>query len=146
MQHAKRMVLVDEKFLEHMWRKEDSSWKRPTEQKVKSLLNRELKSDLDDTNIPDDLKVKQHQQHLNRFLQTKRQLPESNKDLIDFEAPESTKDLINFEPVKNLIEPTVGDLLGSYSEPIKSKKKKTSASIRRSKRKPKKIVWEEWTT
>ena len=75
------MVLVDEKFLEHMWRKEDSAWKRPTEQKVKSLLNRELKTDLDNSNIPDDIKVKQHQQHLNRFLHTKRQLPE---DLINF--------------------------------------------------------------
>ena len=140
------MVLVDEKFLEHMWRKEDSSWKRPTEQKVKSLLNRELKTDLDDSAIPDDIKVKQHQQHLNRFLHTKRQLPE---DVINFETPESKKDLINFEPTKTVIEPSVDDLLDSYLEPIKSKrvgKRKASVSIRRSKRKPKKIVWEEWTT
>ena len=55
MQFGKRMVLVDEKFLENLWRKEDSSWKRPTEQKAKSLLNRVLKSDLDDPVTPDDI-------------------------------------------------------------------------------------------
>jgi len=88
MQHAKRMVLVDEKSLEHLYQKEDSSWKRPTEHKAKSLLNRELKTDLDDPSIPDDIKVKQHQQHLNRFLHTTRKLPAAEPEvLIDFQTP-----------------------------------------------------------
>ena len=127
MQHAKRMVLVDEKFLEHFWRKEDSSWKRPTEQKAKSQLNRELKSDLDDPTIPNDVKAKQHQQHLNRFLHTTRQLPvaEASQDLIDLK--------------------TVDDLLGLEPAKKKAKKaKKKVLAVRRSKRKPKKVVWEEW--
>ena len=152
------MILIDPKFLEHLYRKEeDSSWKRPTEQTVKSQLNRELKSDLDHSNIPDDIKVKQHQQHLNRFLQTKRQLQEDSvKNLIDFEASEpAAKNLIDFEvpdvAKKSIdkIESTVGDLLGSFSEPIKSKKisrKKASVPIRHSTRKPKKVVWEKWLT
>ena len=151
------MILIDEKFLERILRKEDDLWKRPTDQTVKSQLNRELKSDLDYSNIPDDIKVKQHQQHLNRFLQTKRQLQEDSvKNLIDFEASEpAAKNLIDFEAPDvakksiDKIEPAVGDLLGSFTQPIKSKKigkKKASVSIRHSKREPKKkIVWQEWT-
>ena len=142
------MILIDPKFLEHLCRKEDDlSWKRPTDQTVKSQLNRELKSDLDYSNIPDDIKVKQHQQHLNRFLQTKRQLQEDSvKNLIDFEAPEPiVKNLIDSNAVKksiDKIEPSVG-------EPIKSKKisrKKAGVPIRHSARKPKKVVWEKWLT
>ena len=143
MLHSKRMVLVDEKFLEHVLRKQDSSWKRPAEQNVKSQLNRELKSDLDDSSIPDDIKVKQHQQHLSRFLHTNRQLPEPSKNVI---SP-STEDLIKIEEAP----PAVDDLLDLQLEPIKSKKKKRKApsvAIRYSKRKPKpkKSIWEEWTT
>jgi len=91
------MVLVDEKLLEHFYRKEDSSWKRPTEQKAKSLLNRELKADLDDPSIPDDIKAKQYQQHLNRCLHTARQLTVTESEtLIDFKTP-SVDDLIGLE-------------------------------------------------
>jgi hypothetical protein len=133
MQHAKRMVLVDEKFLEHFYRKEDSSWKRPTEQKAKSLLNRELKADLDDPSIPDDIKAKQHQQHLNRFLHTTRQLP-----------------VVESETLIDLKTPTVDDLLGlktKFVEPPKKKIKKAKfVVVRKSSRKPKpsKVDWEMW--
>jgi hypothetical protein len=131
MQHAKRMVLVDEKFLEHFWRKEDSSWKRPTEQKAKSHLNRELKSDLDDPNIPDDIKAKQHQQHLNRFLHTTRQLPAVEPEtLIDLKSP------------------SIDDLLGLKADSIKKKEKKAVKKavfpVRKSTRKVKKIKWDAW--
>jgi hypothetical protein len=126
MQHAKRMVLVDEKFLENFWRKDDSSWKRPTEQKAKSLLNHELKSDLDNPSIPDDVKAKQHQQHLNRFLHTSRQLP----------ASEPTQDLIDLKTVDDLL-----DLEIPKKKVKKAKKEVTTA--RRSKRKPKiNFKWE----
>jgi hypothetical protein len=156
------MVLIDEKFLENMLqRKDDLIWKRPTDQTVKSKLSRELKNDLDNyPNIPDDIKVKQHLQHLTRFLQTKRQLQQDpDKNLIDFEPVknlidvepsknlidfETDKNLIDFEPVKKLID--TKDAIDS--EPIKAKKitkKKASVSIRHSARKPKKIVWEQWT-
>ena len=69
------MVLVYEKFLANLWRKEDSSWKRPTVQKAESSLNRELKYNLDNISVSDDIKVKHHRQYLNRFLHTSRQLP-----------------------------------------------------------------------
>jgi len=138
MLHSKRMVLVDEKFLEHVLRKQDSSWKRPVEQKVKSQLNRELKADLDDSSISDDIKVKQHQQHLSRFLHTNRQLPESSKEV-------PTED---FEEVH----PAVNDLLDLQAKQSQKKKRKKAPSVairhskRTNKRKPKKIIWEEWTT
>lgn len=130
MQHAKRMVLVDEKFLENIWRKESSSWKRPTDQKAKSLLNHELKSDLDDSSsIPDDLKAKNHQYHLNRFLHTTRQLPilqqslEPDVEKVDVPKADVKKLAVKKADVKLKAEPT---------------------RRRRSKRKSKKVQWEEW--
>jgi len=56
-----------------------------------------LKAGLDDSSIPDDIKAKQHQQHLNRFLLTARQLPVTKSEtLIDFKTP-SVDDLIGLE-------------------------------------------------
>jgi len=119
------MVLVDERFLDNIWRKENTSWKRTSDDKAKSLLNRELKSNLDGTDIPDDIKAKQHQQHLNRFLHTARELPvveTPKEDLIDFKTVDQ---LLELEPQKK-----------------KPKKKKTvTLTVRKSKRKPKKINW-----
>jgi hypothetical protein len=137
MLHAKRMVLVPEQFLDNFWQKEDSSWKRPTEQKAKSLLNRELKADLNDPVVSDDIKAKQHQQHLNRFLHTARQLPNVTSE--DLKTP-AVQDLIDFKT------PAIQDLLDVEVEKKKKKKskKKVVFTIRRSKRKPKKIDWEEW--
>ena len=112
------MVLVDERFLDNIYRKEP--WKQTSDDRAKSLLNHELKSDLDDSDIPDDIKAKQHQIHLNRFLHTSRQLPivEAAKE-----------DLVVDHPVE--------------PEPEKKKpKKKIKITIRKSKRKVKNIKWE----
>jgi len=95
MNHAKRMVLVDETFLDNLYHKEQSSWRRPPDQKAKSLLNRELQADLDDASILDDIKAKQHQQHLNRFLHTSKQLPVAQPEtLIDLKTS-TVDDLLN---------------------------------------------------
>ena len=130
MQHAKRMVLVDERFLENIWRKENSSWKRPTDQKAKASLHHSLQTDLDEASLPDDIKAKTHQQHLNRLLHTSRQLPVVQQDLIS-------------------LEPKVDDLLKLDVPEVKPAdvKKKTDETPRRSKRrrqKPQKIDWETW--
>jgi hypothetical protein len=100
MEHAKRMVLVDEKMLEyqpklqHFQTKQDLHWKRPTEQSVKSSLSNAMKSVLVDPTEPEDVKAKRHRQLLSRFLQTKRKFAEeppvgdikadAKADLIDF--------------------------------------------------------------
>jgi hypothetical protein len=76
MEIGKRMVLVDEQWLEDVYRKQDSNWKRPTGQKVKSKLNRQMKKNLEENNVPDDGKVKLHNQSLARFLHTRRKIPE----------------------------------------------------------------------
>jgi hypothetical protein len=145
MQHTKRMVLVDEKFLEHFYRKEDSSWKRPSDQKAKSLLNRELKTDLDDPSVPDDIKVKQHQQHLNRFLHTTKQLPvpEPSQDLIDLKTVD---DLLDLEPIKKKVKKDDGASgLESVKKKIKKESKKASFPTRHSNRKSKKYFkWESF--
>lgn len=101
MEAAKRMVLVDERFLDHLYRKQDSNWRKPTDQVAKSKLNRQMKGDLDDCTQPDDLKVKRYNQDLVKFLHTKRKLvespdvqSESEKDKTS-ETSHSQADLIN---------------------------------------------------
>jgi protein required for attachment to host cells len=82
MENTKRMVLVDEKMLDvtsALQAKQDMSWNRPSDQTVKSNINKQMKSTLDDQSIPEDVKAKQYRQQLNRFLQTKRKLPTVNE-------------------------------------------------------------------
>jgi hypothetical protein len=121
MQHAKRMVLVDEKLADNLWRKQDTTWKRPAEQTVKNSLSNDMRMELNNQTLPDDMKVKQYQQMLNRFLNTKRKLPD--------------------EP---LIDLTSTPLLDLETKKKKRKKKTPSFTIRRSKRKVKQPKWEEW--
>jgi hypothetical protein len=140
MEHAKRMVLVDEKMLEyqpmlqHFQTKQDLSWKRPTEQSVKSSLSKAMKSVLVDPTVPEDVKAKRHRQHLSRFLQTKRKLAE---------------------------EPPVGDIKADVGESRsnrfradrrritghKTDTKKKSRKSKRAKKKPERyadIEWDRW--
>lgn len=130
MENAKRMVLIDEKMLDykpmlqHFQTKQDLSWKRPTEQSVKSTISQQLKSTLDDPAIPDDVKAKHYRQNLTRFLHTKRELVETT--------------------------PSVDELLDIKEPPQKKKKKKTPKKRRaseRPKKKPKRfadIDWQSW--
>jgi hypothetical protein len=130
MEHAKRMVLVDEKMLEyqpmlqHFQTKQDLSWKRPTEQSVKSSLSNAMKTVLADPAEPEDVKAKRHRQHLSRFLQTKRKLAEE-PPVGDIKA-DVKADLIDFGP-------TVDELLDIKTDTMKKKKSRKS---KRTKKKP----------
>jgi hypothetical protein len=137
MEHAKRMVLVDEKMLEyqpmlqHFQTKQDLSWKRPTEQSVKSSLSNVMKTVLADPTESEDVKAKWHRQHLTRFLQTKRKLVEE-PPVGDIKAD----DLIDFGP-------TVDELLDIKTDT----KKKKSRKSKRAKKKPERyadIEWDRW--
>ena len=96
--NTKRMVLVDEKLLDsnpilqHFQSKQDLSWKQPTEDTVKTSISKGLKATLDDPTVPDDVKAKRYSHDLNRFLHTKRKLPEvpTVEDLLD-EPPKKPK-------------------------------------------------------
>jgi hypothetical protein len=130
MEHAKRMVLVDEKLADHFFRKQDQNWKRPTEQLAKHNLSKEMRLGLNDESMPEDIRAKQYQQTLSRFLNMKRKLPD--EPLIDLNTTSSVDDLLglSFEEKKK-----------------KSKQKYPPFAIRHSKRKvktPKKLLWEEW--
>jgi hypothetical protein len=141
MENAKRMVLIDEKLLDykpmlqHFQSKQDLSWKRPTEQLVKSSISKQLKSTLDDPTIPEDIKAKRYTHNLSRFLHTKRKLVEE-------------------EPLVDLM-PTVDELLDikAPEEPQKKKKrkrhKKTPEQTRvseRLKKKSRRFADTEWLT
>jgi hypothetical protein len=68
MQHAKKMVLVEERLY-------DELWKRPIVDASKSYLSNKLQTDLTSNDTSDDLKAKQYQQTLNRFLNQKQHIP-----------------------------------------------------------------------
>jgi hypothetical protein len=138
MEHAKRMVLVDERMLEyqpmlqHFQTKQDLSWKRPTEQSVKSSLSKAMKTVLADPTDHEDVKAKRHRQHLTRFLQTKRKLAEE-PSVGDIKAD----DVFDFGP-------TVDELLDIKTD---TKKKKKSRKSKRAKKKPERyadIEWDRW--
>lgn len=114
------MVLVDEKLLDyqpmlqHFQTKQET---RPTEQVVKSSINEDIRSTLDDPSIPEDVRVKQYSKQLNRYLNTKRQLGPTIDQLLDLKVDELD--------AKPDIKP----------EPRKSSRKRKH---------PKRFDWEEW--
>lgn len=130
------MVLVDEKLLEyqpmlqHFQTKQDLSWKRPTELTVKSSISKQMKSTLDESAIPEDVKAKHYRQHLNRFLQAKRKLIE--------------------EPLARQVaeEPIVDKLLDKKPRKktavIDTKAKRTSKRVSRKPKRFADIDWENW--
>jgi hypothetical protein len=150
MEHAKRMVLVDEKMLDgRLWHKpiehllekiknkQDLNWKRPTEHSAKSVLSKQMKSVLNDDMHGDDVKAKQYQQTLSRFLHTNKKLPEEPR-LIDFTQSTTADDLLDLK-------------INSDVKPLKKKKKTKPLQIapqptRTSKRlkKDRKLFWEDY--
>ena len=68
------MVLVDEQAYNDMWLK--SPWKRPAVDNSKTHLNTSLETQLDRTDLPDDVKAKLYQKTLKRFLNVKQQVPD----------------------------------------------------------------------
>ena len=72
-------------MFQHFQKKQDMSWKRPTEQSVKSTISHQMKSTLDDSTLPEDVKAKQYAQNLSRFWHTKRKLiePEVSTQPVD---------------------------------------------------------------
>jgi hypothetical protein len=64
------MILIDEH--------EYDSWKRSPVDSSKTQLSNELQSQLNSTNLPDDIKAKQYQETLNRFLNIKQLVPEQH--------------------------------------------------------------------
>jgi hypothetical protein len=140
MQKAKRMVLVDERLLDsnpmmqHFQKKQDQSWKQPTEDSVKTSISKKLKATLDNPDVPDDVKAKRYSHDLNRFLQTKSKVPALTiEDLLDLKE-----------------EPTIDELLDlkePHKEETPSHKKSKKRASSRIKKKPQRyadIDWERW--
>lgn len=129
MEAAKKMVLVDERFLEHLYRKQDSNWRKPADQIAKSKLNRQMKIDLDDS--PDDLAVKKYNQDLVKFLNTKRKIIEAPN--LDAESTKDKQTETSHSDIKSAVK----------------RKKKVSVPLitsrpKRVRKIPKKFAWDEW--
>lgn len=136
------MVLVDEKLLEYqpmLHTKQDMSWKRPMEQTVKSSLSSQMKSTLDDPAIPDDVKVKQYRQNLNRFLHAKRKLPEPPPDE-PIKEPEPPKKATKKKKKTTRWKRTPMKTTEPIKSPTEPRRVSTRISIRR-----KPFTWDRWT-
>ena len=60
---------------------QDSKWRKPTDQTVKSKRNHPMYIDVDDETAPGDVKMKNYNQTLTRFLNTRRKIsqePQNN--------------------------------------------------------------------
>ena len=68
---AERMVLIDERVYNDVIQ----PWKRPPIDTLKSHFYDNLHTQLDD-NVPDDVKAKQYQASLTRFLNIKQKIPD----------------------------------------------------------------------
>jgi hypothetical protein len=66
---AKRMILVDE-------REYNDLWKRSPIDTTKSHLSTKLQSQLTSSDVSDDVKAKQYQNTLSRFLNLKQRIPD----------------------------------------------------------------------
>lgn len=131
------MVLVDERWLEHMYRKHDSNWKKPVDQSVKTKLNRQMNVDLNDQTTPEDLRVKKYNQNLTRFLHTKHRTTKS-----DGTETHKEKNSIR-EPDDSISTPAKG------TKSVKRLKKKQLSEVPYTRPKrvtniPKKFSWEGW--
>src|SRR5664279_863560 len=96
MQHAKRMILVDEQLLESLksnsWQKpiqqlinkqetkQSLSWRKPADIRSKSILNKQMKGITDDSTLSDDVRAKLYTQELCRFQRIKPAKKQVNAD------------------------------------------------------------------
>lgn len=130
MQNTKRMVLIDEKLLENLWRKQDTNWKKPVDYKARTLLNSKLKSDLDDTTIPEDERMKIYQQSLSRFLHTSRKQPVSEP------APAPETDAIP--------KPWSSPIVVSTAPKTRKRSVQVLPRLKRKVKAPKRFAWDSW--
>jgi hypothetical protein len=140
MQKAKRMVLVDERFLDsnpmlqHFQNKQDQSWKQPTEDSVKTSISKKLKPTLDNPDVPDDVKAKRYSHDLNRFLQTKSKVPALTiEDLLDLKEEHTIDELLDLKEPHKQETP-------SHKKP----KKRVSSRIKKKPQRYADIDWERW--
>lgn len=80
MQAAKKLVLIDPRILEQL--KSDREYKqiqKPADVVAKSESSLNIGQVLNDRSLPDDQKVKQYLQQLNRYLNVKKKLPQEEK-------------------------------------------------------------------
>jgi ATP-dependent protease HslVU (ClpYQ) ATPase subunit len=154
MEAAKRLVLIDERILESLYSKQDSNWRKPTDQVAKSKLNRQMKTDLDDGDIPEDVKVKKYNQDLTKFLHTKRKIPnETTSAVVQKELTASVEENKTTRHIEKSPAATpVSDELVTRRKPVKRLRRALASPLnlsrlsrpKRVRKAPIKFVWEGW--
>jgi hypothetical protein len=81
---AKRMILIDEREYHELW-------KRPATDRSKSYLNSKLQTQLDSVESTDDVKAKEYQKTLHRFLNLKQKIPELQPTALNGLIAENSK-------------------------------------------------------
>jgi hypothetical protein len=154
MEATKRMVLVEKRILRVSNVNKIPVEGNPTDQVAKSKLNREMKNDLVDGDIPKDVKVKKYNQDLSRLLHTKRKIPIESVP-IKSEKP-ITVDVQGSKPAQRKDKSSAAPRESDEAAKITSVKRSRGtlaipsllsarvARIERVRKTPKKFAWEEW--
>src|SRR5664279_5164767 len=139
MQHAKRMILVDEQLLEslksnswqkpmqHLINKQETkqtlSWRKPADIRSKSNLHKQMKNITDDSTLADDVRAKLYTQQLCQFQRIKPAKKQADTD--DTAAlPRDDKNNITVDDLIDL------NLVIDNPKQKKSKKRKASTPYR----------------
>jgi hypothetical protein len=127
--------------MQHFQNKQDQSWKQPTEDSVKTSINKTLKATLDNPDVPDDVKAKRYSHDHNRFLQTKSKVPALTiEDLLDLKEEPTVHELLDLkEPVRKEETPSP-----SHKKSRKKSKKRASSRIKKKPQRYADIDWERW--
>jgi hypothetical protein len=81
MDHARKLLLVEPRMLNRI-RTRDDEYKellKQPDKKVKASISGQMRSALDENELPDDIKAKMYQQMLSRFMNVKDKVPELPK-------------------------------------------------------------------
>src|SRR5664279_308684 len=137
MEHAKKMVLIDEKLLDSLktksWEKPMRqlidrqstktalSWKKPADVRAKTSLHLRMKQITDDPTLPDDVRVKLYTQELCKFQRIRSEKKPIKQDADEDDLPKDTPRDIT---VDDLI-----DLDSLIDAPIPKQKKPSTRKV-----------------
>jgi hypothetical protein len=144
MQHAKRMVLVDEREYEEMKKHApvntqddqfkqlfdryvyEKLWKNTPSDASKSYLSSKLQTQLGSSELADDVKAKQHHQTLSRLL-NQQQLIKPDTEYIDEPTPTPPKPVLQKKRRKPDTPVTLSSLFEEAATPRRTKRKTVKA-------------------
>lgn len=89
MEQAKKLLLVEPRLLEQLQvHNQYKELQKPADKKAKTALSMQLQNILDDEDLPEDIKVRNYQQVLNKYLTIRDIIPPHVEAKVNWEARE----------------------------------------------------------